>query len=161
MYFGEGEEPSLVGDRFAGPEFPQHFNGLGHAGAALAVRYAGKLPFGRKLAADSDAEDEAAFRQMVQRGGLFRHTRRMAHGQQIDRGSDGEAGREGSRIGQLHERIEDRRGEGQMVADPDRVEFQPVQECDRLAGKLRRRQAGHQAVTRPVVQRQAHRRCPS
>ena len=75
-------ELAVVGDGLAGEEFAQHGDALGQTRATLVVRDVAGGVFARELAADPDAQDEAALGQVIQRDDLLCHRRRVAQRQQ-------------------------------------------------------------------------------
>src|SRR5512145_396423 len=80
----EAREPAVEARRRVAPQGPDHVDALVHARAALLVGYAAELEFLWILAADTDAEDEAASREHVEGGRRLRGHRRRAERQQID-----------------------------------------------------------------------------
>ena len=93
---------------------------------------------------------------MVQGRGLFRDRCRMAQWQQIDSRRDGQPIAAGGDLRQLQERVEDRRGEGDMVADPDCIELEFVELCRDRPCRRQIREPRHQTVMVGLAQGQAH-----
>ena len=111
-----------MADRLAAPQLPQQRDRFRQARASLAQRHAAGLVFLREFAADADAEDEPALAQVIERRDLLRDRHRMAQRQQIDLGAEHQAPADHRRLRQLQQRIEDRDGKRDVVADPDRID---------------------------------------
>ena len=58
----------------------------------------------------------------------------MAERRQIDPGAEIELGRIGRRVHELQQRVEDRDGEGDVIADPQGIVVQALDQFDQLAG---------------------------
>ena len=82
------------------------------------ARHAAYFVFAWELAADADAEDQPAFGEVIQRGDLLGDRRGMAQRQQIHRCAERQPPAYHRGLRQLQQRIQDRHGEGDVVADP-------------------------------------------
>ena len=66
-HIGEGPiEAAGVADRFTVPELAQEWDGFSKAGATFLARDAADFVLSREFTADTDAEDQAAFGEMVE-----------------------------------------------------------------------------------------------
>ena len=74
-----------------------------------------------KLAAHADAEVEASAEQAVECGDLFGDVNQMAQRQEINGGAEAQPRRNGAEVGELHEWVEHRLGELDVVREPDGI----------------------------------------
>src|SRR5262249_58799716 len=107
-----------ITDRLAGPQPTQQRDRRREARTALVERHATGLEFFREFAAYADAENQAAFAEMVERRDLLCDGNGVAQRHEIDIRAEPQAAADDRRLRQLQQRIEDRDGKGDMVADP-------------------------------------------
>src|SRR5204862_7407165 len=115
------EIAAAIADRLAAPQLAQLRDRRREARASLAQGYAASLEFLWEFAADADAENQPTFAQVIERCGLLRDRHGMAQRHEIDIGAELEPPADHGRLRQLQKRIENRDGEGDMVADPKRI----------------------------------------
>ena len=104
---------------------------------------------------------------MIERCGLLRNRHGVPQRHEIDIGAELQTPADDRRLRQLQKRIENRDGEGDMVADPERIIAAIIDKPDqrlhpvdcRLPGRRRRLGAamdGLDADAEPIVERQRH-----
>ena len=128
----EIEELAGMGDRLAGPQLAHDREAFAQPRAAFVERHAAGLVLLGKLATHADAEDEAPFRQMVERRDLLGDRGRMAQGQQVDVRAEHQAPAQHGGLRELHQRVEDRDGEGDVIAHPHRIVAAAVDQADQV-----------------------------
>ena len=121
-----------MGDRLAAPQLAHDREAFAQPRAALVERHAAGLVLLGELATDADAEDEAPFCQMVERRDLLGDRRGMAQRQQVDARAEHQAPAQHGGLRELHQRVEDRDGEGDVVADPHRIVAAAVDQADKV-----------------------------
>jgi hypothetical protein len=156
-----------MGDRLAGPQLAHDGQALAEPCAAFVERHAAGLVLLGKLAAHADAEDEAPFRQMVERRDLLGDRGWMAQGQQVDVRAEHQAPAQHGGLRELHQRVEDRDREGDVIAHPHRIVAAAVDQADQVRqlvdggqprplSRLRAPVEGLHADAEVVVQGQVH-----
>ena len=124
---------ALVRKPVLGPGLFQDFERLGEAVAAFAVRHAIGL-VGAREAAATDAEDQPAVADLIDRRDLLGEAQRMAQRQHLDRGADlHPLGAGGDRAGQGQRRRQHRTLRRDMdLGQPHRVEAPALGRVDLL-----------------------------
>src|SRR5262249_18801137 len=142
-------EPAVERGRRVAPECADNVDRLGDARASLAVRYAAELELLRVLAADADAEDQAAAGQHIEGGGRLRRDRRRAQRQERDRGAELDAVGDADVGRQEGEGFVDRIVKRDVIAGPDGLvapRLEALHEAEVLGGRAQRRRRGRGAA---------------
>ena len=140
-YVGERAEIApVMADRLAAPQLPQQRDRRRQPRAALVAWHPRDREFLGEFAADPDTEDQPPLAQMVEARDLLGDRPRMAQRQQVDVGPERQPPADHRRLRQLQQRVEDRHGERQMVADPQRIVAASIDQPDQLDQFVDRRQ---------------------
>ncbi len=155
-HVAHGIEAPRVRDGLPAPELAQELDALGKSRAALAQRHAARRVLVRELAAHADAEVESAPDHPVEGRHLLCNWDGVAQREQVDGRSEPQPLRARAQQGEEHERIEDRPGERDVVARPERVPALGLRASGDAGGLLGGPGARHEAEAQGGGEREVH-----